>query len=170
MADNDTAAPILVGIGASAGGLAALTELLEGVPEAANCTLLIVQHQSKEGGEQTLANLLQKHTGRQVSVPKDGQRVKANHVLVGPPGMAMTVFDGKVSLSEIDTTPGTMTIDKLFRSIAQEAKEKTAAIVLSGSNSDGTLGARAIRGAGGLVIAQEPDSAEYPTMPRSLVA
>jgi len=170
LAQDDKHDPILVGVGASAGGLEALQKFLDGVPEEANCTILVVQHQSKEGGDQTLAGLLRKHTGRTVTVAQDGQRVAAKHVIVGPPGMSMTVFDGKIHLRDVDDFPGKMTIDNLFKSIAREAKERAVAIVLSGSNSDGTLGARSIRGAGGLVIAQEPDSAAYPTMPRSLVS
>ena len=160
---------LLVGIGASAGGLEAINELLEGLPAPDGSTFLVLQHQSPRSDSQVFSGILRTHTHREVVTAEDGAEIGPNQVIVAPPGWRMTVARGRVRLWQTDEPAREMVIDALFRSLAREAGERSVAVVLSGSNADGMLGARAVRVAGGVVVAQDPDTAAFKTMPESVV-
>ncbi|MGM0673594.1 MAG: chemotaxis protein CheB, partial [Spirochaetota bacterium] len=161
--------PVLVGVGASAGGLSAITEFLDNLPDEEHCTVFVVQHQSNDSEKEMLSGILAKHTQREVLVAEDGALYDANTVVVAPPGRAINLSEGTIRLSEEATLPGTMIIDNFLRSLAAEADGRSVAVVLSGANTDGTLGSRAVKENNGLIIAQSPDSASFPTMPKSVV-
>lgn len=161
---------LTVGIGASAGGLDAFSQLLSHLPIDTNMGFVLVQHLSP-GQESLLSELLGRTTRMPVVTAEDGMVVEANHVYVIPPNAQMTIADGKLHLADCDQTLGRVkTIDIFFQSLAADQKNKAIAIVLSGSNNDGALGVKAIRAEGGIVFAQDRHSAEFADMPTAAIA
>ncbi|HSJ55882.1 MAG TPA: chemotaxis protein CheB [Anaerolineae bacterium] len=160
---------LIVGIGASAGGLVALREFFQAAPSDANMAFVVVQHLSPDR-ESLLAELLARETRMEVEQIADATRVERGVVYVIPPGYGLVMRDGTLHLQQRDG-PGEryLPIDAFLRSLADDRGEWSAAVILSGAGSDGTLGVRAIKGAGGLVIAQDPASAEQASMPRSAI-
>ena len=161
--------PLLVGIGASAGGLAAINAFLDNYGPDGRCVLFIVQHQSRDADRSTLADLLKKHTEHEVLVAENGAGYEPGKIYVAPPGKILTVQGGKMLLEEREGRGSHMTIDAFLRTMAKEAGGRTCAVILSGSNTDGALGARAVKEGNGLVLAQNPDTAEHPTMPKAVI-
>jgi len=166
--DNDKAL-LIVGIGASAGGLAAFSELLRQLPANPGMAFVLVQHLDPEQ-ESMLGELLDNTTPMIVSTAKDGMEVEADHVYVIPPGTQMTIAQGVLHLSSRDRTPGAKTIDLFFQSLAEDQKNRAIAIVLSGSNNDGAIGIQEIRAAGGITFAQDRSTAEFAELPNAAVA
>ncbi len=159
----------IVGIGASAGGLAAFEAFFSGMPvdEEPGMAFVLVQHLAPDH-ESMLTNLISKYTSMQVFEVEDGMEVKPNCVYIIPPNRDLSLSDGKLQLLEPSAPRGhRLPIDFFFRSLAKERQESGIGIVLSGTGSDGTLGLRAIKGEGGMAMVQNPDSAEYDGMPRS---
>nr|WP_315429493.1 chemotaxis protein CheB [uncultured Albidiferax sp.] len=159
----------IVGIGASAGGLAAFEAFFSGMPphKEPGMAFVLVQHLAPDHTSM-LTELLQRHTRLQVIEVQDGMVVKINCAYIIPPNRDMAFLNGALQLLEPDAPRGhRLPIDFLFRSLAQDQHELAIGIVLSGTGSDGTLGVRAIKGEGGMVMVQNPDSAEYDGMPRS---
>jgi two-component system, chemotaxis family, CheB/CheR fusion protein len=170
-ADNAGAFSI-VGIGASAGGLAAFDAFFSGMPAgtAPDMALVLVQHLAPDY-ESHLVDLIRRQTDLEVIEVTDGMTVEKNHVYVMPPAKAMAFRDGRMRLLEPTEPRGhRLPIDFFFRSLAEEKGEKAICVILSGTGSDGSLGARAVKEAGGLVLAQEPESTEHGGMPRSAIA
>jgi two-component system, chemotaxis family, CheB/CheR fusion protein len=162
----------IVGIGASAGGLAAFDAFFSGMPSGSNpgMALVLVQHLAPDH-ESHLVDLIRRQTDLEVFEVTDGMKVEQNCVYVIPPGKAMVLRDGRMRLLEPTEPRGhRLPVDFFFRSLAEEHGEKAICVVLSGTGSDGTLGVRAVKGRGGLVMAQDPDSTEYGGMPRSAIA
>lgn len=170
---NKTSAPFpIVGIGASAGGLAAFEAFFSGMPADAKpgMAFVLVQHLAPDHNS-VLAELIQHYTAMQVFEVADGMQVQINCTYIIPPNRDMAFFNGALHLLEPTEPRGhRLPIDFLFRSLAQDQQKRAIGIVLSGTGSDGTLGARAIKGAGGMVMAQIPDHSEFDGMPRSAVA
>lgn len=161
---------LIVGIGASAGGLDAFSELLSHLPLNTGMGFVLVQHLSP-GQESLLGELLGRTTRMPVVTVEDGMVVQANHVYVIPPSAQMTIAQGRLHLAACDQTLGRVkTIDLFFESLAADQKNKAIAIVLSGSNNDGALGVESIRAEGGIVFAQDQDSAEFTDMPAAAIA
>jgi two-component system CheB/CheR fusion protein len=162
--------PTIVGIGASAGGLEALTELLEALPGDAGLALVLVQHLAPQY-ESALPALLGHKTGLPVQQVTDGMRVEANHVYVIPPNVQMEMNDGRLHLAPrpADRTQYTP-IDLFLRSLAQTAGNRAIGVILSGTGSDGAIGVRELKAVGGITIAQQPESARYDGMPRAAIA
>ena len=159
----------VVGIGASAGGLEAYTEFLQAMPPDSGMAFVLIQHLSPDR-HSLVAEILSTHTSMRVYQVEDGQTVEPNHVYVIRPGFTLTIHNGKLHLGESLSTPGhRRPVDDLFRSLAEEQQQRAIAIILSGMGSNGTAGAQAIKAVGGICIAQEPSSAKYPSMPRSLI-
>lgn len=157
----------IVGIGASAGGLAAFEAFFSGMPATTepNMAFVLVQHLAPDH-KSILTGLIQRYTRMQVFEVMDGMEVKVNCAYIIPPGRDMAYRDGKLRLSEPSAPRGhRLPIDFFFRSLAKDQSERAICIVLSGTGSDGTLGIRAIKGEGGIALAQSPDSAEYAGMP-----
>lgn len=167
---NAGAVPVrIVGIGASAGGLDALEQFLGHVPPGCGLAFIVVQHLDPTQ-KAMLAQLLQRATAMPVAEAAEGTRIEAGRVYVIPPNSALTVAGGSLHLA----TPGQprglrLPVDVLFESLARELQEQAIGVVLSGMGSDGTAGLRAIKAKGGLTLAQDPDSAQFDSMPRSAI-
>ena len=160
----------IVGIGASAGGLEALSQLLHHLSPDTGMALVLVQHLAPKH-ESFLAELLGGKTPLPVVQVIEGVTVKPNNVYVIPPNMLMGIFDGKLHLlprSE-DHTPH-MPINFFLRSLADYAQNRSVGVILSGTASDGAIGVREIRAVGGITIVQDLESAKYDGMPRAAIA
>ncbi len=162
----------VVGIGASAGGLAAFETFFSSMPldTAIPMAFVLVQHLAPDH-KSILSELIGRSTQMKVFEVEDGMAVRPNCAYIIPPGCDMTLQNGNLQLLEPAAPRGQrLPIDFFFRSLAQDQKERSIGIVLSGTASDGTLGARAIKGAGGMVMVQTPDSTEFDGMPRSALS
>ncbi len=158
----------VVGIGASAGGLDALSELLRSV-DCDDAAYVVIQHLSPTQ-RSMLAEILARRSRLRVTVAEDGARLEANHVYVGPPNAELGVHDGLLRVvSPPSPTRPHLPIDGFFRALAADQGMRAIGVVLSGTGSDGTLGLGAIKAAGGITFAQEPTSAKFDGMPRSAV-
>jgi two-component system, chemotaxis family, CheB/CheR fusion protein len=158
----------VVGIGASAEGLRALTELFNVIPPDCGMSFVIVLQQLLPLKESSLQEVLPRHTGMPVREIVEGMRVEPNCVYVLRPSRRLTIASGHLHLSaSLESESHQM--DDFFRSLAAEQNEKAIAIVLSGMGTHGTVGAQAVKVAGGICIAQSPTDAEHPEMPRSLI-
>jgi two-component system CheB/CheR fusion protein len=159
----------VVGIGASAGGLEAFTELLENLPADSGLAVLYVPHLEPHH-KSYLSEILGKVTGMPVREVTEGMTVEINHIYLIPPNTNMALTDGKLALTPRSPVPGQhMPIDHLFRSLAGIQKNRAIAVILSGGGTDGTLGFQSVKGQGGITIAQDEKSAGQPSMPRSAV-
>ena len=157
----------IVGIGASAGGLEAFEQFFSKMPPDSSMAFVLVPHLDPRHASM-MAELLRRVTRMEVAEAKDGMKVKMNHVYVIPPDKEMSIYHGTLNLEAPKMTHGLrMPIDSFFRSLAEDQGEMGAVIILSGTGSDGTLGLRAVHGAGGMVMVQEPSSAKYAGMPAS---
>ncbi|MFZ4664760.1 MAG: CheR family methyltransferase, partial [Caldilineaceae bacterium] len=159
----------IIGIGASAGGLTALRNLLQALPADSGLTFVIVVHLSPKH-ESVLAALLQPYTAMPVLQVNGRTVMQPNHVYVIPPAKGLIVRDDALDLQDLAAERGRpMQIDSFFRSLAEEHGDG-GAIILSGSGSDGAVGIQAIKEKGGLLLVQSPTEAEYDGMPRSAIA
>ncbi|MFO7583893.1 MAG: chemotaxis protein CheB [Anaerolineales bacterium] len=159
----------IVGIGASAGGLAAFEAFFSGMPAESDpgMAFVLVQHLAPDH-KSILTDLIQRSTRMQVFQVEDGMRVQPNCAYIIPPNHDMAFLNGALQLLEPSAPRGQrLPIDFFFRSLAQDQHERAIGIVLSGTGSDGTQGIRAIKAEGGMVMAQNPASTEYDGMPRS---
>jgi two-component system CheB/CheR fusion protein len=162
----------IVGIGASAGGLAAFEAFFSGMPKEGDSGMafVLVQHLSPDH-KSLLAELVKRYTHMVVREAGNDMPVEPNCTYIIPPNHDLTLADGRLWLAEHGGTHGPrLTIDHFFRSLAAAQHERAICVVLSGAGSDGTLGLRAVKGEGGLVLAQAPDSTEHDSMPRSAIA
>jgi two-component system CheB/CheR fusion protein len=159
----------IVGIGASAGGLETLEAFFSKMPPEANMAFVIIQHLSPNF-KSIMASILAKHTRMTVSEIEDGTPLAPNCVYLNPPNKNVAVFNRMLHLMEpVKSGAINMPIDFFFRSLSEDQKEKAIGIIVSGTASDGTLGIKAIKGEGGMVIAQDPETAKYDGMPRSAI-
>ena len=169
-APPQTSFPI-VGIGASAGGLAAFEAFFFGMPadKDPGMAFVLVQHLAPDH-KSILTDIIRRYTRMKVFEVEDGMRVKPNCVYIIPPNRDMAFLNSTLHLLEPSSPRGLrMPIDFFFRSLAQDQRERAIGIVLSGTGSDGTLGMRAIKGEGGMAMAQTPTSTEFDGMPRSAI-
>ena len=159
----------IVGIGASAGGLEAFELLFRNMPPEIGIAFVLVSHLDP-GHASLLSEILQRNTSMPVHEALDQMAVEPGHVYVIPPNRDMSIFHGALQLSEPEAQRGMrMPVDLFLRSLADEQGERAIGIILSGTGSDGTLGLRAIQGAGGVSFVQEPSTAKYDGMPASAV-
>ena len=161
----------IVGIGASAGGLAAFEAFFSAMPgdTAPGMAFVLVQHLAPDH-KSILTELVKRYTRMQVYEVEDGMKVLPNCAYIIPPNRDMAFLSGSLQLLEPASPRGQrLPIDFFFRSLAQDQRERAIGIVLSGTGTDGTLGVRAIKGEGGMVIVQDPVSTEYDGMPRSAI-
>ena len=160
----------VVGVGASAGGLDACKRLLGGLPESAGMAFVLVQHLDPTH-HSMLVELLASATKMHVQEAIDGMVAVVNHVYVIPPGKYLSLAHGVLKLSTPAARHGArMPFDFFLHSLAASAGPRAVCVILSGTGADGSVGAQAIKSAGGLVIAQDPDEAGYDGMPRSAIA
>jgi two-component system, chemotaxis family, CheB/CheR fusion protein len=156
----------VVGIGASAGGLEAFTQLLKHLPLDTGMGFVLVQHLDPVH-ESALTQLLSRATLMPVREVKNNTRVEPDHVYVIPPNTSMAIASGVLKLQPRQRTrTPTRSIDSFLESLAQDQREKAIGVILSGTATDGTLGLEAIKAEGGITFAQD-DSAKYDSMPRS---
>ncbi|MGP0073076.1 MAG: chemotaxis protein CheB [Bryobacteraceae bacterium] len=160
----------VVGIGASAGGLEAFTELLKALPDNTGMAFVLVSHLSRTHGSM-LRELLSKTTRMPVEEVRTQTPVRANHVYVIPPSAMLALQDGDLTALPLRTTNRpVMVIDAFFRSLAEHRGSQAIGVVLSGTGSDGTQGLAAIKADGGIAFAQDEKSAKFPDMPRNASA
>ena len=160
-------APYVVGIGASAGGLEALEAFFGSVRRPGRMAFVVVQHLSPDF-KSLMDELLGRRTELPIHLVEDGMLVEADHVYLIPPKKEMIISGGKLLLSERERgNELTLPIDVFFRSLAQDCGKRAVAIVLSGGGSDGSRGIRAVHDAGGLVMVQDIDSAQFDGMPKT---
>ena len=156
----------VVGIGASAGGLEALESFFHEVPLDTGMAFVVVQHLSPDF-RSVMSDLLGRHTRLPIHLVEDGMPVEANHVYLIPPKKEMIIAEGRLLLSERERVHElSLPIDVFLRSLAQDIGARSVAIILSGSGSDGSRGVRHVADAGGLVLVQDPDTAQFDGMPR----
>lgn len=166
--DGSSRFPI-VGVGASAGGLEALTQFLTSLPSESGMAFLLVQHLDPRH-ESRLAELLGRSTTMPVVEATDGLAVRPNHVYVIPPNTNLGVSGGVLRLTPRGPSRSPhLPIDFLFRSLAIDQEQRAIAVVLSGTGSDGTQGVGEVKVQGGITFAQDPGSAAHAGMPNSAV-
>lgn len=160
----------VVGIGASAGGLKAIEKFFTNMPETeSGISFVLVQHLDPKH-KSILTDLIRRYTEMAVYESTEGTTVKPNTVYIIPPNRNITLRNGKLHLTEPDRKRGLwMPIDHFFRSLAEDKGGQAICIIFSGTGTDGTLGLKEIKGAGGMAMAQDPESADYDGMPRSAI-
>ncbi len=162
----------IVGIGASAGGLGAFEAFFRAIPDDIDpgIAFVLVQHLAPDH-KSMLSDFVKRYTKMRVLEVEDGITVEPNCAYIIPPNRDMAFLGGTLQLLEPSAPRGMrLPIDFFFRSLAQDQHERAIGIILSGTGSDGTLGVRAIKGEGGMVMAQNPESTEYDGMPRNAIA
>lgn len=158
----------MVGIGASAGGLEAISALLHALPPDTGMAFVVVQHLDRTHPSQ-LPELLARTTSMPVFTVEEGATIEPNHVYIIPPNADVTMAEGKLHLSQ--RKPGVnMPVDAFFASLAEAQGRRAIGIVLSGNATDGSLGLQMIKGEFGLTFAQDEASARYNGMPRNAAA
>jgi two-component system chemotaxis response regulator CheB len=160
----------IITIGASAGGLNAINEVVSQLPEDLNAAVFVVIHLAKVGLGNFLLTRLQKYTSFHCVLAEEGQEIERGHIYIAPPGVHLLIKDGKIGLghgpAENRWRPS---IDVLFRSAAAHFGDRTIGIILTGYLNDGTAGMSAIKRCNGYCIVQDPAQAEYPDMPQSVL-
>jgi two-component system CheB/CheR fusion protein len=160
----------VVAVGASAGGLEAVTQLLSRIPAKSGIAIVLVQHLAAKH-DSSLVTLLSRVSKMPVSEVVKATLVEANHVYVIPPGRDLIYGGRKLLLKLRDENHGLhMPVDRFMESLAKEEAHRAIGVVLSGTGSDGALGLHAIKARGGIAFAQSEDSAKYDGMPRAAIA
>src|SRR5215468_4172226 len=160
--------PVIVAIGASAGGVQALQSFFSEIPQNTDACFIVVLHLDPQHRSE-LSAVVAARTNMPVIQVERSAGLEANHVYVIPPDRRLQVTDHQLSAVEFDEPRGhRLPIDFLFRSVAERLDDGFA-IILSGAGSDGTLGVRAVKEAGGIILVQDPNEAEYASMPRSAI-
>jgi two-component system CheB/CheR fusion protein len=160
----------IVGLGGSAGSIQALQAFFEQTPTNSGAVFVVILHLSPDHAS-TLAELLQRSTRMPVVQVNSRTKVEANSVYVIPPAKQLAMADGHLTLSDLDRPQGKrVAIDLFFRTLADTHGRNATAIILSGGDSDGTIGIKRIKERGGLTIAQDPAEAQHDSMPRAAIA
>ncbi|MFK4874298.1 chemotaxis protein CheB [Novosphingobium sp. ZW T3_23] len=166
--NEDGGVPI-IGIGASAGGLEALREMLGAAEAPTGLAFVVVQHLDPTH-ESMLAQLLDRATKLDVLQCEGGEQIFADRVYIIPPGRGLAIEDGRLVLTDFAQPRGLRRpIDDFFVSLANDQQGNAACVILSGTGADGSTGLRAIKEHGGISIAQRPDTARYDGMPTAAV-
>lgn len=160
----------VIAMAASAGGLEAVTHVLAALPRALPVTIAVVQHLDPRH-QSLMAKILGRRTPLTVKEAEDGEKLELGTVYVGPPNKHFLVnLDHTVSLSQGELVHFVRpSADLLFETVAATYRERAIAVVLSGAGSDGAIGVRAVKSAGGTVLAQDQASSEYFGMPRAAI-
>ena len=159
----------IVGIGASAGGLESFDKFLRAMPADSGMAFVLVPHLDP-GHHSILTEILQRTTSMPVVEAQDQMRVVPSSVYIIPPNRDLRVFHGSLQLSAMEAPRGQrLPIDAFLRSLAEDQGENAIGIILSGTGTDGTLGLRAILGAGGVSLVEDPATAKYDGMPMSAI-
>ena len=160
---------LVVGIGASAGGLDACRKLVGALPGGNGMAFILIQHLDPTH-ESMMVDLLAGHTAMTVRQATEGMLLEPGHVYVIPPGTYLSVSNGALHLSHPQARHGArLPFDFLLHSLAEDCGARAVCVILSGTGADGSVGLKAVKEKGGLVIAQDPDEAAYDGMPRSAI-
>jgi two-component system CheB/CheR fusion protein len=160
---------LVVGLGASAGGLEALSRLFDALPPDTGMAFILIQHLDPTHTSM-MVGLLAGHTAMKVVEAADGMPVERNRVYIIPPGVYLSIRAGALRLTSPRERHGArMPIDFFLRSLAEDCGPRAVCAILSGTGTDGSVGLTAIRDRGGLVIVQEPKDAAHGGMPRSAI-
>ena len=159
---------LVVGIGASAGGLEASKSLLAAVPASNGMAFVLVMHLDPSH-ESHIAEILRTITAMPVAQVSGQQRLEPDHVYVIAPSASLEVHDGILSSNPTDAAGRRKPVDAFFSSLADDQRERAVAIVLSGAGNNGSSGIRNVKAAGGLCLAQKPETAQYDSMPRQAI-
>ncbi|MFG0289110.1 MAG: chemotaxis protein CheB [Rhodopirellula sp. JB044] len=169
MSDTPSQPSLVIGIGASAGGLAPIENFFDHMPPDTGMSFVVIQHLSPDF-KSLMDELLARHTKMTIHKVTDGMQVEPNTIYLIPPEKNMALSAGKLLLTQQDHARGlNLPIDIFFRSLAQDAGPRAAAIVLSGTGSDGSRGIKDVRELGGVVIVQTEASAGFDGMPRAAI-
>lgn len=159
----------IVGVGASAGGLEALTELFSSLAADTGMAFVLIQHLSPQHSSM-LGSFIQKATSMKVSEAREGTVVEADQIYVIPPRSTLEIFHGVLHLNPLPEPHGSvMPIDVFFQSLAQDKRNLTLGVVLSGTGSDGAAGLTEIKAHGGITFVQNPRTAKYNGMPEAAI-
>lgn len=158
-------------IGASAGGINALIQVLSALPENFPLPVLIVQH-LQANAESYLAHILNSRSGLHVKEADEKEPIRAGHAYTAPPGYHLLVEDDRTCSLSLEglVNFARPSVDVLFESAVAVYRDKLIGVILTGANHDGARGLRALKHAGGCAIAQSPASAEVPAMPEAAIA
>ncbi|MBD3334573.1 MAG: hypothetical protein GF355_03570, partial [Candidatus Eisenbacteria bacterium] len=160
----------VIGIGASAGGLDALTRFLKALPDKMGAAFVFIQHLDPEH-ESSLVEILPRWTKMKVVQAGDGMRLQRNHLYIIPPGRDLAVLHGELQVMQRPERPARhMPVDYFFRSLAEDRGHRAIAVVLSGTGTDGAAGIKAVKAEGGVTLAQEEESAQYTGMPQAAIS
>ncbi len=161
--------PLIVGVGASAGGVQALQTFFDALPDDTGAAFVVVVHLDPQS-RSDLSSILATRTRMPVAQVGAPEQLRANHVYVIPPDRRLRITDHEISSAEFDEPRGQRApIDLFFRSLAEQHGDGFA-VILTGAGADGAVGVRAVKEAGGIILVQDPNEAEYPSMPRSAIA
>ena len=167
--DKERSSFPIVGMGASAGGLEAFELFFANMPSDSGMAFVLAPHLDPTH-KSMMVDLLKRCTEMEVLEVGDGMEVQVNHLYVIPPNKDMVIMNGTLQLMELTEPCGLrLPIDFFLRSLAADQGEKAICIILSGTGTSGTLGLKAIKGEGGMVMVQTPESAKYDGMPRSAI-
>jgi two-component system, chemotaxis family, CheB/CheR fusion protein len=164
---NQEDEPFIIAIGASAGGMEAIHLLFDHTPED-GVAYVIIQHLSPDH-KSFMSELLAQHSKLKITVAENDMFVSTNHVYLMPKGKNMTIKNRRLFLTDIKPFQPNKSIDIFFDSLAESHKEKSIAVILSGTGTDGTKGIASIKRNGGFVIVQDPQSAKFDGMPNSAI-
>ncbi|MBV9271834.1 MAG: PAS domain-containing protein [Candidatus Eremiobacteraeota bacterium] len=166
--NNETVPNYLVVVGASAGGVDALERLVSGLPEDFPAPMVVAQHQDSVSGLR-LVDILQKQTSLRVQLLAEEMPLEVGAIYLAPGGRNSKINEQKATVASKRSTAGpSPSIDELFMSAAKSYGERTVAVILSGTGTDGASGVRVVKEHGGTVVVQEPESAAYPALPASI--
>ena len=159
----------VVALGASAGGLDAFKKFFDALPANSGMAFVLIQHLDPTH-ESMMVDLLAGHTPMKVLQATDGMQLERDHVYLIPPGAYLAISDGTLRLSKpLERHGARMPFDFFLRSLAEECGERAICAILSGTGTDGSLGLKAVKEKGGLVIVQDPEEAAFDGMPRSAI-
>jgi two-component system CheB/CheR fusion protein len=159
----------VVGLGASAGGLEALKAFFAKVSDRSGLAYIVLMHLPPHQPSM-LPELIQKVASIPVSMAEDGQSVLPDHILVVPPNKEASIYNGTLQLLEPADRNVSLPIDYFFRTLAVDEQSRAAAVILSGTGSDGTVGLKEVKNYEGLVLVQSTETARYDGMPGSALA
>jgi two-component system CheB/CheR fusion protein len=161
---------LIVGIGASAGGIHALKEFFQHVPPESGMAYVVILHLSPDH-DSKLAEVLQQSASMPVTQVVDNVRVEPNHVYVISPNKSLSMNDGHLSLAEMKRIEDRRApVDIFFRTLAESHHSRAVCIILSGSGANGSMGMKRVKENGGICIVQDPKEAEYSDMPLNSIA
>src|SRR5215472_1559174 len=161
---------LIVGLGASAGGIQALKEFFTRVAKDSDMAYVVILHMSPEH-ESKLAEILQVTSAIPVTQVRERVRIEPNQVYVIPPNRSLEMKDGHVAPAEmIGLEERRSPVDTFFRTLAETNEHRAVSVVLSGTGANGSMGLKRIKEYGGVAFAQDPEEAEYQDMPRNAIA